>query len=411
MSAITDLAQVVDEQTKKAIIVSGELANGGKLPPEQADEFLNYVIDVTLLRNNVRIVRFRQESMQLDKIGVGNRVTVPKEEAQDPQIRAGVSTSKVTITPKNLMTPFEISDDFADQCIEGETVEETITRLMATQTGNDIEELLINGDVLGPARYQADLPGGGSSTQVVKDTYMALFNGWLRLADSGTVRDFEGDDISTIFFGAMIRSMPIKYRRVRMNLRFLLSLDHEQLYREKIGARQTAAGDAANTSQTPLNAFGVPIIGVPLMDSEPRIVEHITFAAAPDTQSLTYGPISSGNDLFITSSTLDSTPVTPLTEGAANDYTVVRTSSPATITSVAGGSMNAGGSYKVTYHAQGMALLCDYMNLIMAIGRDITFETQRQIYRSVNQFAITTRVGAQVEETTAVVKGINIGLE
>jgi hypothetical protein len=50
------------------------------------------------------------------------------------------------------------------------------------------------------------------------------------------------------------------------------------------------------------------------------------------------------------------------------------------------------------------------MNLILAIGRDIRIERDRDIYKGVNQFAITTRIHAQVEELTAIVKGINVGL-
>jgi hypothetical protein len=393
-----------EELVQKAIVTTDALASAGKLNAVQADQFIDYVIDVTMLKNNVRVVRFRNETMQIDKIGVGARVTLPKAEAAAPQIRRGITTSKVELTPKDQMTPFEISDNFPDQSIEGERVEDTVTRLMATQTANDLEELMINGDILGPARAEADLLDGGHATDVIKDTFMAQFNGWLRAADSGNVYDAEGADIGSILFSRMLNSMPVKFRRVRQNLRFLSSLDHEQLYREKVGARQTAAGDEANRTVAPLTPYGVPLIGVPLLESEPRVVEHITFGAAPDAQSLRYGPI--GTDLTIVPSTLGNGPTTPYVEDT--DYTVDRTSGE--ITSVAGQAMNAGGVFKVTYHSRGQMLLTDYMNLILAIGRDITIERDRDIYKGVTQFAITTRISVNIEETTALVKGINIGL-
>ena len=398
--------EVVERFIDKAVITTSDLATGGKLNDEQTEQFIDFVVDVTELKGNVRVVRFRQESMEINKIGVGSRVTVPKDEAMAPQVRAGITTGKVTITPKNLMTPYEVSDDFKDQCIEGEAVEDTVTRLMATATGNDIEELLINGDALGPARYQSELPGGGSTTQVVKDTFIGLFNGWLRLADAGNVWDGEGNDISTVAFSRMIQKMPNKFRRLRRNLRFLSSLDHEQLYREKVGARQTAAGDAANQSDAPLKPYGIPLVPVPLLDSEPRVVEHFTVGAAPAVADLNYGPI--GTDIFVTLQTLAQTPTTPYVEDT--DYTVNRVLGTVT-TTIAPGALAAGANIKVTYHARGMMLLADYQNLIMAIGRDIRIESQRDIHRSVTQFAITTRVGANVEEATAIVKGINIGLE
>lgn len=395
-----------EELIQKAVITTDALATAGKLNPVQSDQFIDFVIDVTMLKGNVRVVRFRNETMQIDKIGVGARVTVPKAEAQAPQIRRGVHTSKVELTPKDQMTPFEISDNFPDQSIEGERVEDTVTRLMATQTANDLEELMINGDVLGPARIEADLVDGGHATDVVRDAFMAQFNGWLRAADSANIYDAEGADVGSIIFSRMINSLPVKFRRVRGNLRFLCSLDHEQLYREKVGARQTPAGDEANRAMAPLTPFGIPLVGVPLLEAEPRVVEHITFAAAPDTQALRYAPI--GADVTITPTTLGNSPQTPFVEGAAADYTVDRTAG--TISSVAGGAMNAGGTFKVTYHSQGQMLLTDYMNLILAIGRDITIERDRDIYKGVTQFAITTRISVNIEEVTAIVKGINIGL-
>lgn len=392
-----------EEMIQKAVITTDALATAGKLNPVQSDQFIDFVVDVTQLKNNVRVVRFRNETMQIDKIGVGARVTVPKAEAQSPQVRRGVTTSKVELTPKDQMTPFEISDNFPDQSIEGERVEDTVTRLMATQTANDLEELMINGDVLGPARIEADLIEGGHATDVIKDAFMAQFAGWLRAADSGNIYDAEGADIGSIVFSRMINSMPVKFRRVRQNLRFICSLDHEQLYREKVGARQTPAGDEANRTIAPLTPFGVPLVGVPLLEAEPRVVEHITFGAHPDTQSLRYGPI--GQDVTITPITLSNSAVTPYVE--TTDYTVDRTAGTIS-TTVAGAVVS--GVFKVTYHSQGQMLLNDYMNLILAIGRDITIERDRDIYKGVTQFAITTRISVNVEEVTAIVKGINIGL-
>jgi len=81
------------------------------------------------------------------------------------------------------------------------------------------------------------------------------------------------------------------------------------------------------------------------------------------------------------------------------------------VTSVGGGAMAAGGTFKITYKSGAQIMLADYQNLILGIGRDIRIETDRDIYKGVNQFAITTKVSVQVEEVTATVKGINIGLD
>lgn len=393
-----------EEIIQKALITTQELATAGKLNPVQSDEFIDYVVDVTMLKNLVRVVRFRQETAQIDKIGVSRRVTVPKAQAKDPRVRRGVTTSKIELSPKEQMTPWEISDDFPEHCIEGEDVSDTVMRLMATQTGNDLEELCINGNTLGPAILESDYVEGGSESQVVKDLFWAQFDGWLKLADSGHAYDAEGADISSLIFSRMILEMPVKFRRIRKNLRFLASPDHVQLYREKIASRQTAQGDAAGQSQGSLTPFGVPLDEVPLLDAEPKVVQHVAFGAAPVTVSLAYAPI--GTTLYITPTTLASSPQTALVEDT--DYTVDRDAG--TITSVDGQAMDLAGTWKVTYNTRGQILLTDYQNLIMAIGREIRIERDRDIYAGTNQFAITTKLDVNVEETDAIVKGINIGI-
>lgn len=393
-----------EEMVQKAIISTGDLAAAGKLNDEQSDTFIDYVIDVTELRGSVRTVRFRNENMDIDKIGVGQRVSVPKKEAKDPGIRRGVTTSKVTLTPKEIMTPFEISDNFADHNIEGESVEDTIMRLMATQTANDIEEFLINGDELGVARWEDDLYDGGSGTQVIKDSFLALIDGWFRLLDAGNVYDATGANLSSAVFSAMIKKMPVKFRRTRRNLRWLLALDMEQNWREKVSTRGTAAGDRALTSSDMIPVYGIPMVPVPLLEPEPRVVEHIAFGAHPDTQSLRYKPI--GTEVIIVDSTLNASPVTPWVE--TTDYTVDRVLG--TISTVGTATLESG-TRKVTYYSRAQIALADFQNLILAIGRDIRIETDRDIFKGVNQFAITTKVDAEIEEVTATVKGINIGLD
>jgi len=70
-----------EELVQKALITTDALASQGKLNPAQADKFIDYVIDITGLKNNARVVRFRNEEMLIEKIGVGRRVAVPAVEA------------------------------------------------------------------------------------------------------------------------------------------------------------------------------------------------------------------------------------------------------------------------------------------------------------------------------------------
>lgn len=392
-----------EELVTKAITSASALAAAGKLNPEQSNQFLDFVIDVTELRGNVRTVRFRNESMEIDKIGVGGRVTVPAEEAKDPAIRRGVTTSKVTLTPVKLMTPFEISTEFGEHNIEGESVDDTVVRMMATQTGNDIEELMINGDTNGHARLESDLKAGGDTANYIKDSLMAKFNGWLRLCDSGNIHDNAGNNIGLSAFSAMLKKMPVKFRRTRRDLRFLVAMDLEQTWREKVASRATAQGDASLQGNQPVPVFGVPVVPVPLLEAEPLVVEHLTIGADPSSVSLRYAPVS---DVVVHLQTLAQVPTAALV--LTTDYTVDL--STGELSTVNGGALDGGGAIKVTYRSKAQVILANYQNLIMAIGRDITIKTAEDIYADTAQFAITTKVACQIEEVTATVKGINIGV-
>jgi hypothetical protein len=48
-------------------------------------------------------------------------------------------------------------------------------------------------------------------------------------------------------------------------------------------------------------------------------------------------------------------------------------------------------------------------NFIVGIGRDVRIEKDRDIFKGVNQYAITLKVAVQIEELTAAVKTRNVG--
>lgn len=392
-----------EELVRKAAIVADDLATNGKLNDAQSDRFIDFVIDETVLSDNARVVRFRNESLDIDKMGVGTRVAVPKSEAKDPQVRRGITTSKVSLTPSEIMVPFEIGDNFRELNLEGDQIEETIIRLMATQLANDVEDLYINGNQLGPAALESDLVDGGSGSQHIKDTYLALQNGWSLLADGANLVDAAGQNIGLSTFSKMVRAMPTKFRRNMGGLRWFGSPDLWQLYLEKLSTRATSLGDsAAQGGGKAPGPFGIPFVQVPLWPHEPTVVEHVALTGT-DVIPLKNGPIT---NVVVHPEDLLGVPTTPFI--LDTDYAVDLTAG--TITRDAGGAIGDGDTVKVTYSASPQLLLTHQNNMIVGIGRDIRIEKDRDIYKGVNQYAITAKVSVQYEELTAIVKGKNIGL-
>lgn len=389
-----------EELVRKATIVADDLASSGKLNPAQSDMFIDYVIDETVLKDNARIVRFRNESLDIDKIGIGSRAAVPKREAIDPGVRRGISTSKITLTPSEVMVPFEIGDNFREINIEGDDVEDHIVKMFAAQFANDLEELYMIGDQLGPAITENEYLGEGSTTQYVKDGYLALQNGFQYLADGGNVVNALGANIGLSIFSQMIRQMPTKFRRNKKDLRWWISPDLAQLYYEKLATRATLLGDesAGGMGHSP---FGIKMVEVPLWDLQPKVVEHVQLNGTTAV-SLRYAPVSG---VVVLPNTLSTTPTTPYISGT--DYTL--DASNGTIARDGGGSIGDGDTVKVTYQSNPQLMLTHRSNFVVGIGRDIRIEKDRDIFKGVNQYALTAKVSVAFEEATAVVKAKNIG--
>jgi len=388
----------------RAAITTAELASAGKLNPEQSNRFIDYVIDESVLKNMSRLVRFRPDQLDIDKIGVGNRVAVPKAEAVDPGVRRGVNTSKVSLLPKDIMVPFEISDTFQRFNIEGDDVEDHIIRMMATQLANDLDELWLNGNSLGPAVLESTILDGGSSTQYVKDSYLGLFDGFLKLAEAGHVVDGGNAALDGAVFNKAILAMPTKFRKNRNLIKFLLSPDHEQGYREEVSGRATPLGDNALQSVNNLSPFGVEMMPVPLLSANPQTVENsVANTDGTTATQLSFEPVS---NIVIAPTTLASIPTTAF--ALATDYTEVLASGTWTRLAAPGGSIGSGATIKATYDSRGKMMLTNPNNLIVGIGMDIRIERDRNIYKSVNEFAITVSVCCQVENTDAMVLVKNI---
>lgn len=395
------------ELISKAQITTDAIAAAGKLNPEQSDKFIDYVFDLTGLKNKVRTVKFKPDKLDIDKINIGKRAAVPKAEATDPQVRRGVSTSKITLSPFEIMVPFEISDDFMEYNIEGMGVEDHVIRMMATQLGNDMEELYIDGDKLGPARFQSDLLDSGSSTHAIKDTYMALGDGWLKKFRGSNVIDANGANVNSTLFSNMINALPEKYKRNKANLRFFCSTNIEQNYRQVIGSRATSSGDSALSSESRLTPFGIPLDPFSLWASTPRVTEHVTLTGVI-ASSLLFKNIVAASEIVVLSG-LGATPVTPYVEGAGGDYVLDYVNG--TIVRTAGSTIPTGSLVKITYQSEAQLVLTEYRNLIAGIGREIRIEKDRDIFRGVNQYAITAKICMEVENLEAAVWAKNVGLK
>lgn len=392
------------ELVEKAVVETTALASAGGLNPMQTEKFLDYVVDETSMKGHIRMVRVRGKSWEINKINVGRRVAMAAEEGRDPRMRQGVTTDKVTLTPVEIIVPFSVTDSFKEENIELENINDHIIRMMATKAANDTEEMAINGDSVGASILESDyLPSGGSSTQYRLDNFLKLQDGWWRSIDTGGhLFDADNEQIGTPVFGGAIRALPEKWRRQRKTLRWFGSPDVDQLWRERLSGRATQLGDSALSGDNTQKPFGIPLVPVPLLPFQMRIVQHITLVGVV-ASALRYKNIS---DVIVTRSTLGSTAETPYI--LTTDY--VLDTSAGTITRAPAGAITDPQTVKVTYNTNPQMLLTHEGNLIMAIGREVRLEKARDIYARSDDFVLTLKAAVGVEETDACVKVHNIAL-
>ena len=248
----------------------------GLLYPDQANRFIDYMWDATILAKAARTIRMRSNTTEIDKVSVGQRLLRAANEAAPAQYQDGYTNqdatfSKVSLTTTKLRLDWELSSESLEDNIEGAALEDHIARLMATQAGNDIEDVLING-----------VSGGGTAG-------INMFNGWITQAKSGTgaVGGYNGSTvvsnggygISSKTFNKALSKMPRKYKQRRNELRFFTGSNLSQDYLFNLtGTNATpydissgiirgdvSANNGGPGSVTPF-AFGVPVISVPLMD-------------------------------------------------------------------------------------------------------------------------------------------------
>jgi hypothetical protein len=242
-----------------------ENGNGGLLNAEQSARFLDYMFDATVIGKVARTVRMRADTTEIDRMSVGEKLMKLATEGDDTAANSAVTFSKISLTTKKLRLDWELSTESLEDNIEGADLEDHIARLMATQAGNDIEDVVLNGN-----------------TSLSSDALYKSFDGIVKKAKaSGHVVDAGGAAVSRAVFNSALKALPRKYKQRRADLRFLAgsNLIQDFLYANSIGTNNTIPQDIASSiirgqEVQPLGgpagyvapfAFGIPIVEVPLL--------------------------------------------------------------------------------------------------------------------------------------------------
>jgi hypothetical protein len=242
----------------------GSEGNGGLLNPEQSARFLDYMFDATVIGKVARTVRMKADTTEIDRIGVGEKLMKLATEGDNTGANAAVTFSKISLTTKKLRLDWELSTESLEDNIEGPDLEDHIARMMATQAGNDIEDVLLNGN-----------------TALSSDALYKAFDGVVKRAKAEAhVVDAAGAAVSRAVFNSALKALPRKYKQRRTDLRFLSgsNLIQDYLYSTSNSTNfanpQDIASGIIRGEVAPVSgpagyvapyAFGIPIVEVPLL--------------------------------------------------------------------------------------------------------------------------------------------------
>lgn len=253
---------LINKVLQTSVIGQGNTPGTGGLTYEQADRFLDYMWDASVLGGLITKKRMNAVEEEWDVIAIGAKLVRLATEAVDDGVNAIPSFTKLSITTKKLRLDWELSRESLEDNIEGEDLEDHLVRMMATQYGNDVEDLIINGD-----------------TSLTGDPLYKAFDGFRKRAVAGghVVDALGGAFDRTVLFKAQ-QAMPRKYMAARPNFKYLTGSGAIADY--LFSLQQTADGfispeslaaaglNQAVRTQGPAgyltgNGFGIPIQEIP----------------------------------------------------------------------------------------------------------------------------------------------------
>ena len=219
---------------------------GGLLNAEQSNRFIDYMWDATTLASEGRIIRMRSNTVDLDKVSVGQRITRLATEAVDDGINTEATFTKISLTTKKLRLDWELSSEALEDNIEGADLEDHIAR----KAFDGFKKLsLAGGNVVDGANLTLSTDVGGAGKTLLSKA---------------------------------IKAMPRKYMQRRNELRFYTGVNLQQDYINGLtnvydgrgnppdiasgvirGDVTAASGSAGAT--VPF-AYGIPLKEVPLFN-------------------------------------------------------------------------------------------------------------------------------------------------
>jgi len=267
----------------KSKFIKGMFPTNIDFAPEEANRFIDYIVDESVLKGNAQIVRMNKPTKNVRTIGITGKTLWPEAIFDSTKYKKSTVANKAQLISKKARGAVKIHDDDLEDNIEGDAFVDHLMRMITASIANDLEEAYWAGKKTPDGVDPLDLNG--------------LWNGWRYrvlnssndVTGSATILDARSTDFDIYTggyiaeqngsapynwefkFAKAIKSMPSKYKKLAgglSGLRFFMNDQLEQDYIDSLAARSSILGDKAILGEGPLHYGKVPIIPCPLMSIE-----------------------------------------------------------------------------------------------------------------------------------------------
>lgn len=214
--------------------------NGGMLNADQTTRFIKKMMSEPTIINVARTVTMKSDTLNINKVGIGERLLQAATPNTAPGNRKKPTTSKVPLVCKEVIAEIRLDYETIEDNIEGEDFVTTVLDLVAQRAAVDLEELFIKGDTA--------LAGS--------DAFLGLFDGLVKRVTSN-VMDADSDPLNSRMCRDVIKMLDPKYRQRRNALKWLITPDDAEDLIHTVSQRQTNLGDQALVGDAPVRIAGI----------------------------------------------------------------------------------------------------------------------------------------------------------
>ena len=252
---MTSNRQMIKDAITSGTTMTGA-GKGGMLSPEQAKKFISYMVDNTEFLKDIRLEQMAAPEKQLDFLLIGSRLVRKATEASSPTELAGANITRKSLVSTKVRLAADITAEFLEDNIEGESASDRIARELAQQFGNDLADLMINGDTAATGTDATFLTIGDG---IIKQAKASSSTHKFKLAST----DYKG-----VVFPGMLKLMPNQFKRDRANMRFYCSSSVADSYITSLADRVSELGDRILTTGSLVKYLGIQVYPVEYMPDD-----------------------------------------------------------------------------------------------------------------------------------------------